>query len=69
MACFVIFACGNKLIDKIGTLELKLNAELSCAVKLLELGPSERTKNALVVFRHSILDLAVSKFAKTWGGY
>ena len=57
------------VIDEIGPLELKFNKGLISAVKLLELGQSTPMKNALVVFRPSIIDMAVERFAKPWGGY
>lgn len=55
------------VVDELGQLELLRNGGLTCAVDLLEQGPTPAFPHALAVIRQWLLDAARERFEAVWG--
>lgn len=61
-------AQGILIVDELGWLELMHDEGFVEAMRLLDQGPQEGIRDAIIVVREALLDFAEERFASLWGG-
>jgi hypothetical protein len=59
---------GLFIVDELGRLELEEEGGLTSAVRLLERGPTDLYRHALIIARDWLVDKACARFADAWHG-
>jgi hypothetical protein len=67
-AARVVSQAGLFIVDELGRLELEEEGGLTSAVRLLERGPTNLYRHALIIARDWLVDKACARFADAWHG-